>query len=74
MKKVWAVIGASMAMIVLGLIGAIGAVHDAEQSGYARGRAEVDAQAKVQFQKGMKAGVEYEQWFCANPQYDKSGQ
>lgn len=72
MKKAWFVAIAATAIIVAGLIGAAGAVHDAEARGYARGRADARPEAKVQFQKGMKAGVEYETWFCANPQYDKS--
>lgn len=62
-----------MAMIVFGLIGAAGAVHDAYERGVADGARAPKAEMKKQFELGQKAGVEYEQWFCANPQYDLSG-
>lgn len=62
-----------MAMIVLGLIGATGAVHEAYERGLTEGSSHSKAELKTQFELGQKAGVEYEQWFCENPQYDLSG-
>lgn len=72
MKKAFFVAIAATAIIVMGIIGAAGAVQDAYAKGDAKGRTDMRAQMqpelKAQFDKGMKAGVEYEDWFCKNPE------
>lgn len=73
MGKTWAVVAVAMAMIVLGLIGAMGAVHEAYERGLTEGASRATkVELTAQFDKGMAAGVEYQEWFCENPQYDKT--
>lgn len=73
MGKIWAVVAVATAMIVLGLIGAMGAVHDAHEQGLAEGSSRATkSELKAQFDKGMAAGVDYEKWFCDNPEFDAS--
>lgn len=76
MWKILAAVGAAMTIVVMGLVGAAAGAQDAYAKGEAAGRASVlslsTKQSKLAFEKGQKAGVEYEQWFCENPQYDKS--
>jgi hypothetical protein len=70
-KKVWLVAVVAAGIIVLGIIAAAGGAQDAYARGLAEGQADMRAQMqpemKKQFQLGQKAGVEYEDWFCANP-------
>ena len=65
-----------MAIVVMGLVAAAAGAQDAYVKGEAAGRAAAASssakQSKLSFKKGMKAGVDYEQWFCENPQYDLS--
>jgi hypothetical protein len=73
-KKTWAAIGAVLvigAIAVVGVSSSAAAVDDAYRRGRADSTAASEAAAKgamkSQFDKGMKAGVEYQTWFCEHP-------
>lgn len=51
----------------LGVAGASSAVDSAYARGKAAGAVVSKVELKASFDKGKKAGVEYESWFCANP-------
>jgi hypothetical protein len=76
MWKILAAVGAAMTIVVMGLVGAAAGAQDTYAKGEAAGRSAVLSskakETKLAFEKGQKAGVDYEQWFCENPQYDKS--
>lgn len=65
--KVWLMIACAVLVIVATIWGAGVAV----QSAYQKGRAEASEtlskkRLKAEFDRGMKAGVEYQEWFCEN--------